>query len=213
MNLPAEMPLFTSRGFLKSVLSVAAQTPALANVYLARSIAPDLRESIWVAVSTMNQCRHCSFVHRRWAVHNKVSEAEIAALASLDLGRVENRRALAADYLLTWIQADFGSVPLEIRERFDAAFPSPQADKLRAVARVANLSNLTGNTFDALLLRLRGKAVAGSKLGDELLVSSAFVPIACVVVMAIAAVERETPLRTLKRFRALSTEMSVSSNV
>jgi AhpD family alkylhydroperoxidase len=200
----ARKPVFSAAGFLSEALSVAAETPALAKIYLAHSLPPTLRESVWVAVSTLNQCRQCSFVHRKWASNLQLSDQEMAALTNLDLSRLDHRQSVAFDYLLTWVQSDFRGVPPALEERFQAAFPGPQASHLRTVARLANLSNLTSNTFDALLSRIKGDPVANSRLVAELLATSVFLPVAAVVLLAIMVVEREMPLTTLERFRAVS---------
>lgn len=201
---PVTKPTYSLPQFLRAVAGVARRSPLVAQVYLLHRLPPDLRERIWVAVSAANECRHCSFIHQHWAAKVGVPVDEIRALARAQLTHEERRIDAAVDYALAWLHAGFGPLSESAERDLAAYYSRPQRAQLRTVARFATLANLTGNTYDAFLERLRGRPAEAGRAIDEAVISAIFVVAAAAVVGAVVLAERKSPLRVLREFRVFS---------
>ena len=140
----------------------------VAAVWRSGRLDPRLREEVMVAVAEANSCRLCTMAHRRWALAEGVSDAELAAIEGRD-PQAFDRRTWAA---IVWAQArtrtDLGPVPEELEAELARHYGEGERADLELVTRVMGLANRSANTFDALLGRLRGRPVPGSRVGDEL---------------------------------------------
>lgn len=203
-NVKFRKRTYTARQFARDGAALAGAAPRLAQVYLLREIEPRLRERIWLAVSGVNNCRHCLFVHSAWARRAGVNDREVEAL---EHGRPDpdaQSDEAAVTFMQAWAERDFRGAPAEVTAWFEDVFAPPARDKLRAVAQLANFSNRTGNTFDALLSRVRGRANPDGRLLDEAIVSAAFLGAAAVVAPVLAVATGRGPIRLWSDFRALS---------
>jgi AhpD family alkylhydroperoxidase len=70
------------------VVGVAQHGGPLAAVYLRGRLDATLRERVMVAVSRVNACGGCTFVHQRWALRAGVSSEELEAISLVVLCRV-----------------------------------------------------------------------------------------------------------------------------
>jgi hypothetical protein len=101
-----------------------------------------------------------------------VTDEELAALEGQDAERFD-RRTWAA---IAWAQArtrnDLGPVPEELEAELARHYDESERADLELVTRAMGVANRLANTFDALLDRLRGRPVAGSRVADELVLGS-----------------------------------------
>ena len=82
----------------RDVVGVAQRGGPLAAVYLRGRLDATLRERVMVAVSRVNACGGCTFVHQRWALRAGVSSEELEAIGLGDLAALDERsRALERD--------------------------------------------------------------------------------------------------------------------
>jgi AhpD family alkylhydroperoxidase len=122
---------------------IARDLPAQMGLYARRpAIDRSLRERIMMAVTDVNGCRYCSWIHGGWS--------ELVAKGP------EARDDIALAYARE--AAETGSLPpsTEARAALEEVF---SADEVRAIdAAVANIevANLAGNTVDGLIARLTG---------------------------------------------------------
>jgi AhpD family alkylhydroperoxidase len=205
------MPPFTKRTYtlrtlLRDALGVAGQARPLVEAYALHRVSPRLREKTWVAVSSVNECRYCLFVHGAWAEKVGVTHEELAELTGDAVFREGNAEAAATVYLQAWAERDFADVPAGIAAAFEGSYHPAAQTRLRALARMANLANRTGNTFDALLARLQGNPARDSSLGNEAAVSLVFLGAAAFVAPALAVAKRTTPWGLRREFRRKFTE-------
>lgn len=195
---------YTAKQFLRDGAELAARGPTLARVYLLRGVVPRLRERVWLAVSGVNRCRYCLFVHGAWARRNGVGDREVDALVAGRPDPDAQSDEAAVTYMQAWAERDFRAAPAEVAAWFEDVFPRPMRERLMAVARMANFANRTGNTFDALLSRLQGRPNADGRLIDEAVVSAAFLGAAVAITPGFALVAGKHPLRLWSEFRSLS---------
>ncbi len=125
-----------------------------------------------LAVARANACRLCTLAHRRWALAEGVSDAELAALENQDAEQFDRRTWAAIAWADARARADLGPVPAEFEDELARHYGSAEREDLDLVTIVMTIANRSANTFDALLGRLRGRPVPGSRLLDELLIGT-----------------------------------------
>ena len=125
-----------------------------------------------LAVAQANACRLCTLAHRRWALAEGVTDAELAALENQDPDRFDRRTWAAIAWADARARASLGPVPAEFEDELARYYSAAERDDLDLVTTVMTVANRSANTFDALLARLRGRPVPGSRLLDELLIAT-----------------------------------------
>lgn len=196
------MAVTTLRSFVLDGAVLAGRVRDVAAVWGEGRLDPRLREEVMYAVARANECRWCSVAHRQWALAEGVSDAELAALEG---GRAEvfDRRTWAA---VAWAQAraraGLGPAPLELELELERHFDAGQRADLDLVTRVMTAVNRSANTFDALLARLRGSAVPGSRLRDEVAVGAGVALSIAPVAGYLKLRRRRSPLRLAGELRA-----------
>jgi AhpD family alkylhydroperoxidase len=183
--------------------ALAQRLPDVAAVWGAGRLDPKLREEVMLAVAQANACRWCTLAHRQWALAEGVTNAELAALED-ERPEAFDRAGWAA---IAWAQArahaDLGPVALELERELARHYDAAQRADLDLVVRGMTLANLSANTFDALLARLRGRPVPGSRLVDEVVIGTGVALSIPPVAGYLALVRRRPPRRLLAELRAL----------
>ncbi len=139
---------------LGDLLGVARRAQPLVGTYARGYIDPALRERVMVAVSRVNACRGCTFVHERWADRAGVSAEDLKAIGLGDLGDLDARDRAAVAYAAALAEARF-------RSPVDPALTATAGEHLtprelaavEAVARAMAVANLTVSTTEELLDR------------------------------------------------------------
>jgi AhpD family alkylhydroperoxidase len=103
------------------------------------------RERVILAVTEVNGCRYCAWIHGSWADY----------LGERPDGDDDQRHAEEALLLYARACADAGR-PLD-PEPLRAVLPAEAVDAVRATVAQIEVSNLVGNTVDGLLARLTRK--------------------------------------------------------
>ncbi|HET8977782.1 MAG TPA: carboxymuconolactone decarboxylase family protein [Solirubrobacteraceae bacterium] len=151
---------------------IARRLPDVFAIWGRRRVDPRLREEVMLAVAQANACRWCTLAHRQWALAEGVTDAQLAALENQDPGQFDRRTWAAVAWADARARADLGPVPAEFEEELARHYSPAERDDLDLVAAMMTIANRSANTFDALLARLRGRPVPGSRLLDELLIGS-----------------------------------------
>ena len=159
--------MFTKRmydlpGLTEDLFGFFRGLPRLASAFASGRIDPAFREKILLAVSAVNDCRYCKFVHSSLAEHLSVDPCEIEAILGqeFDDGLDEKQRfalTFAAHY------AESEKVPDEsMQAELVQVYGKETAEDILAFIQMIYLANLTGNTFDGFLSRIKGEPATGS---------------------------------------------------
>ena len=157
---------------LRETAALAARTPELVAVWGRGRLAPRLREEIMLAVAQANACDLCTLAHRRWALAEGVTDEQLAAIEGQDPKRFDRRTWAAIAWAQARTRADLDPVPEELEVELARHYDERERADLELVTEAMGVANRSANTFDALLERLRGRPVAGSRIGDELALGS-----------------------------------------
>ena len=117
--------------------------------------AADLCQRLWLAVTFVNDCRYCFWVHTRMALRAGIRGDEVEALCS---GRItdsplEQRPALV--YARHWAEQE-GRPDPEARARLVETYGEEKASAIERVLHLVRWANLTGNTWDLMLHTFSG---------------------------------------------------------
>ena len=161
------MKPFTKRTFtlpllMRSLAAVVVHLPVLGAAQVRPSIGPALREKIMLAVTRVNDCRYCSWVHTGLALKNGIDMDELSVLLGQQLGGGTDE-AQAVAILFAKHFADTVRHPSRAaRGQLAAYYGVWPRREIMAYIHMIYFSNLTGNSADAVLARLRGRPAEGS---------------------------------------------------
>jgi AhpD family alkylhydroperoxidase len=145
---------------LRDLAGVLGRAKPLADVYARGRLDDALRERVMVAVSRVNACRGCTFMHTRWALRSGVTPDELDAIGLADLGRLDRRSRAAVVYATALAEARFRTAPPpDVTAAVAAQLTPAEIEAVEAVARSMALANLTASTAEVLLGR--GRAPRG----------------------------------------------------
>lgn len=125
-------------------------------MYLRGTLDPRLRERVMVAVSRVNSCRGCTFVHERMASRAGVSSEDLQAIGFGDLGALDDRSRAVVAYAAALAETRFrGPVPADLAANAAGQLEPDELAAVDAVARGMAFANLSANTGERLINSLR----------------------------------------------------------
>ena len=150
--------LITDVGFL------AANLPRAAAMARNEKISQTFIEKIMTVVTAVNGCVYCSWFHAKQAVESGLSEAEVQNLFNLQFETDASEYELPALlYAQHYAETNRNPQP-EMTEKLVAHYGDETAKQILLVIRMIYFGNLSGNTWDAILSRLKGQPVQGSNV-------------------------------------------------
>jgi AhpD family alkylhydroperoxidase len=177
----------TRDNFFRTIGNCIASSPVLIRSFVRPRIPLVLREKLYLAVTSINECRFCQWGHTHWALAHGLSLEEVNQMLGTEAIALEAMNQAEAVAVL------FARHYAEQLDRFDPAsvenlrgyYSDPQVKEILAHVRFITLTNLSGNTVDAFLGRFHNPAqpvgafqfVIGAVLAPILLVIVSLVKI------------------------------------
>ncbi|MEK1887653.1 MAG: carboxymuconolactone decarboxylase family protein [Phyllobacterium sp.] len=160
----------------ETVANVMASGSVLVQAAVKPKIPAALREKIFLAVTSVNDCRYCKWGHTHWALARGVPLEEVNEILGLQVKSLEAKNDAEAAVLL------FAQHYAENLDKFDpesienlrSFYSEAEVAEILAYIRFITLTNLTGNTVDVFLDRL------GNGLFEGMVVAAA-APVAFVL--------------------------------
>ncbi len=119
-----------------------------------------------VAVSRVNSCRGCTFVHERMASRAGVSSEDLQTIGLGDLGALDDRSGAAVAYAAGLAETRFrGPIAADLAAAAADQLSPDERAAVDAVARGMAFANLSANTAEGLIHRLRSTARLKSDAG------------------------------------------------
>jgi AhpD family alkylhydroperoxidase len=151
---------------IRDLLGVARRARPLVAAYLRGGVDPKLRERVMVAVSRVNSCRGCTFVHERMASRAGVSRDDLEAIGLGDLGGLDDRNRAAVAYAAALAETRFrGPIPPDLAASAAHHLTPDEMAAVDAVGRAMALANLSANTAEQIVDRFRSAPAAGNGAG------------------------------------------------
>ena len=124
-------------------------------------------ERIMLAVTQVNGCRYCQYGHARAALAAGVSPEDIQQLALGDLTNMPSEELVALTFAQHYAESGGQPDPLA-QQRLVETYSETIAQDILANIRMITIGNLSGNTLDAFVSRLRGRPARESSIWKEL---------------------------------------------
>jgi AhpD family alkylhydroperoxidase len=124
-------------------------------------------ERIMLAVTQVNGCRYCSYAHSKAAMAAGIPADQVRELLEGNLNTAPEDELHALFYAQHFAESKGAPEP-EMTRRLQEVYGAQKAGGIEAAIRMITMGNLLGNTFDALLARLKGENAPGSSIGKEI---------------------------------------------
>jgi AhpD family alkylhydroperoxidase len=154
--------IFTLTTFAAGLTGLLLGLPESVSARLHKGISHAFAEKLRLATTSVNGCVYCSYGHSMLAMKAGITREEIDLLLKGELGcEIDSFEApgllFAQHYAETGSHPDTGML-LKLKD----AYGEILSKDILTFVREIQFGNLSGNTFDAFLSRLRGDAAAGS---------------------------------------------------
>lgn len=168
---------FTLPLLASSTLAALRSAPTLVKALARPTTSPALREKVMLAVTSVNDCRYCSWVHTGLALENGVDMNELQQmLEAQHFGDLNEKEAVAV--LFGKHFADTGRQPTKEAEgALQRAWSDAERAEIMAYIHAIYFANLSGNSADAWLARLHGVPVENGHPVAEALAALVSAPV------------------------------------
>lgn len=168
----------TTDNIFRAVADVVASGPVLFEAALHPTITGTLREKLFLAVSSINDCRYCKWGHTHWAMAQGVPLEEVNQILGHQAESLvaKNPGEAAAILFAQHYAEQLDQFDPESIENLRQFYSDAEVAEILAYVRFITLTNLTGNTVDAFLTGTHGQGKNGSCI--EAAVAAAASPLA-----------------------------------
>lgn len=167
-----DKPVWTLGALLGELPELPTHLARVATTSLGHPISGRLRERVMLAVTAVNRCFYCRVAHTAFARSEGLSDGEIQdILAGVDPAEDAGESAALA-YVRDLAHRGFASRDEVLWEQLRRYFTEGQRAAIDSSARVINVANRFGNTFDAARERLSGRCERTDASGLDLAVVS-----------------------------------------
>lgn len=145
--------------FARSYLSAIIHLPTLMRALLSPRTSHALREQVMLAVTSVNDCRYCNWLHTGLALENGVDLAELQNLLESEGIHVQETPEAVAILFAKHFADTVRQPSAPAIQALERAFTPAQKREILAYIHAIYIGNLSGNSLDAWLARLRGQPV------------------------------------------------------
>ncbi|RMD52136.1 MAG: hypothetical protein D6828_06195, partial [Nitrospirae bacterium] len=144
--------------------------PHLLKTFLSKRINKSFIHKIMLAVSAVNGCSYCSWLHAKLALlMGEMDIREIENILKTEIGEdVNDYEVMGLAYAQHYAVTDRRPDP-EAKELFYEFYGKEIADHITRYIEAINYANKAGNTFEAFLNRFKGNPAPNSSLLFEAL--------------------------------------------
>jgi AhpD family alkylhydroperoxidase len=154
--------IFTLKTFAAGLTGLFLGLPGTVGARMHKDITHAFAEKLRLATTSVNGCVYCSYTHTMLAMRAGITGEEIDLLLKGELG-CEVDSFEAPGLLFAQHYAETGGTPdTGMLEKLRSAYGERLSKDIITLIREIEFANLSGNTFDAFLSRLKGDAAPGS---------------------------------------------------
>lgn len=144
-------------GFVRESFGMVKHFPRYISLYLLPGwMDSRFREALMLAVTEINDCRYCKFVHSAVGESSGLDMNIKFSSAEIENHTFTREEKEALRFASLWAEQG-GFASGEQEKVFLHKFSSSQKKDILSVLTATRISNLCGNTLDALLSRFRGR--------------------------------------------------------
>ena len=125
------------------------------------------QNKILLAVTQVNGCRYCSYLHTKHALESGMSEEEIKSLLAGEVGDVNNDETIALMFAQHYAETQANPDKESVQKLFEK-YTEQKASDIISVIQVIMVGNIHGISLDLLQGRLKGKSDPDSSFWNEI---------------------------------------------
>ncbi|MHA1732499.1 MAG: carboxymuconolactone decarboxylase family protein [Promethearchaeota archaeon] len=158
-----EKRVYTMREAVTDIAVVAREFPRIREAFKSGRVGRGFGERIMNAVTAVNGCRYCTWLHAKMALENGTPEEDLLKIYANDVKSCSEDEVVALAFAQHY--AESGCRPSrEATKRLVACYGLEKARDVLTYIRLITIGNLLGNTYDGFLSRLRGAPAPGGSL-------------------------------------------------
>jgi AhpD family alkylhydroperoxidase len=105
-----------------------------------KSISPEFRERLMLAVTEVNQCRYCSYAHTKMALQSGLSPEEIKRILTHDVQNCPEEEIPGILFAQHWAETD-GHPDQEVQKRLENHYGSTKSEMIWIILRMTRVAN------------------------------------------------------------------------
>ncbi|NLE45436.1 MAG: carboxymuconolactone decarboxylase family protein [Chloroflexi bacterium] len=161
--------IYTPRLLIAALKDLYRNSDEMRSAMREGRISKAFSERIMLAVTAVNGCRYCSYAHAKMAQKSGISQDEVERLLGGDVAGATTDEAPALFFAQHYAERD-GHPDPDAWQHLVAVYGEEVARDVLVHIRMITMGNLSGNSLDALLSRLRGRPAPESSLLGEIVV-------------------------------------------
>ncbi len=159
--------IYTFKQYGEDVAFIIKSIPRFIGAFRNKNIPRSFAEKIMLVVTAVNGCRYCSWFHAKQALSSGMNETEIKEILDLQFhANASEKEIPALLYAQNFAETD-RKPDREVSRRLFEYYGDKTAGDVILYIRAIFFGNLTGNTFDAFLSRIRGVKAENSNIVFE----------------------------------------------
>ena len=152
--MPFRKRTFSSFGqFLKETVGFLKSWRQIRRAMRSEIISPAFRERLMLAVTSVNECRYCSYAHSKEALRHGIDQLETEQILSGEFRQCPQREIPAILYAQHWAESD-GHPQTDILDKLKENYSSQEIEDIHLYLRMIRIGSLTGNSCDYILYRM-----------------------------------------------------------
>lgn len=164
MKQKFQKKIFTAETFIKDTGFLIAKTPRMISAIRNEEISRAFMEKIMTVVTAVNGCTYCTWFHAKKAVESGISDEEVKNMLNLQFqAEASDFELMALLYAQHYAETDRNPDSAMRAKLFDY-YGEDTANLIIIVIRMIFFGNLLGNTWDAVLSRLKGNPAENSNV-------------------------------------------------
>jgi AhpD family alkylhydroperoxidase len=160
---------YTFKLFFRDIGRVISNLSSIRKTMQRSTISQRFAEHVMLAVTSVNGCRYCSYVHARMALEAGCSGKEIASFLSSNTSEIPSDEAIAIAFAHHYAES-CGNPERFALSRLVKTYGLQQGHDILNSIYMITIGNYMGNTLDAFRSRLRGIPPSPGSLLFEFLV-------------------------------------------
>ena len=154
--------IFTAGMWIQETLSLLYSLPGIIGTLRDENISRAFMERIMLVVTAVNGCAYCAWFHAQKAVSSGLSQEELKSLLNLQFqAGASDFELVALLYAQHYAETNRQPDP-DMTRRLVASYGEKTAEHIILIIRMIFWGNLSGNTFDAFISRLKGEKAPNS---------------------------------------------------
>lgn len=166
MNNKYSKRVFSPKRMWNDFIDIVSKPKQVKDLLKGKNIHGRLTEKLMLTVTSVNECRYCTWLHSDTGLAAGISKEQIEALLN---GEIEDKDEIALKFALHYAETDQQPEQAEV-DFLKKNYGEEKSRDIVTALKLIFFGNLTGNTFDAFFSRLKGKPAEGSNFFFEIFV-------------------------------------------